>query len=223
MRDPHQRVVDRVRQRVERHAVGAGEHEVRDHPGLERDLAADEVREGDVAVRHPQPEHRPPALGPERGLLLLGQVAVRVVVAQLRVAPGRPVPRLDLLGRGVRLVHLARLHQQPEGVAVGVAALALPVRAVRAADLRSLVPLQAEPVQRVENCRVGLDTVALGVGVLDAEDEGAAGVTGVRPVEQRRPDQADVRGAGGRGQKRTRTELAAVTPERNEAVHRAGA
>ena len=39
--------------------------------------------------------------------------------------------------------------------------------------------------------------VAGGVGVLDAEDERAAGVLGVRPVEQRGANHADVRGSGG--------------------------
>ena len=45
---------------------------------------------------------------------------------------------------------------------------------------------------------VALLAVARGVGVLDAEHEGAAGVAGVGPVEQRGADQADVRRAGRR-------------------------
>ena len=41
--------------------------------------------------------------------------------------------------------------------------------------------------------------VALGVGVFDAQDEGAPGVAGEEPVEQGRPGAADVEEPGGRG------------------------
>ena len=64
--DPHQRVVDRVDQRVERVAVGAHQREVGHVLGLEGDLAADQVVEGDRAVGHPEPQHRRAALGLER-------------------------------------------------------------------------------------------------------------------------------------------------------------
>ena len=40
---------------------------------------------------------------------------------------------------------------------------------------------------------------ALAVGVLDAQQELAAGVAGIEPVEQRRARPADVQEAGGRG------------------------
>ena len=73
-----------------------------------------------------------------------------------------------------------------------------PVLRLRMPD-EDLVPVQAQPAQAVEQVPVGLLGVARGVGVLDAEDEGATGVPGVRPVEQRRPHEADVDHAGGRG------------------------
>jgi len=69
---------------------------------------------------------------------------------------------------------------------------------VRAADLDPLVPVQPQPAQRVEQLQVALLAVPGGIGVLDPEHEGAAVVAGVRPVEQRGADQADVRGAGRR-------------------------
>jgi hypothetical protein len=193
--DAHEGVVQRVGERVERGAVAAGEHEVGHGARLERDSAPDVVVERDVAVGHPQAEHRRPPLGAERRPLLLGEVSVGVVVAELRVAARGPVSGLDLLGRRVGLVHLACLHEQAERVAVRVTSLALPVGPVRASDLWALVPVEAEPAQHVEQSLVGLDGVAAGVGVLDAEDEGAAVVAGVRPVEQGGADQSDVRGA----------------------------
>ena len=68
--DLHQRVVDRVDQRVERVAVGAAQREVGHVLGLEGDLAADQVVEGDRAVGHPEPDDRRAALGAERRDLL---------------------------------------------------------------------------------------------------------------------------------------------------------
>ena len=64
---------------------------------------------------------------------------------------------------------------------------------------RLAVPVEAEPRQPVED-RVdrGLGR-ALAVGVLDAQQELAAGVAGVEPVEQRGARAADVQEAGRRG------------------------
>ena len=67
---------------------------------------------------------------------------------------------------------------------------------MRAADLHALVPIQAEPTQRVEDLVVALLGIAGGVGVLNAEHEGAAGVAGLGPVEQGGADHTHMRGAG---------------------------
>src|SRR5208283_942229 len=72
------------------------------------------------------------------------------------------------------------------------------VGAVGSADFRSLVPVQAEPAQRVEQGQIALLAVALRVGVLDAEDERAPGVASVSPVEQRGADHSHMRSAGRR-------------------------
>src|SRR4029079_12724871 len=90
-----------------------------------------------------------------------------------------------------------RVPELVEGVAVEVAALALAVRRVRAADDRPLVPVEAEPAHDVEQPLVGLLAVAGGVGVLDPEHERAAVVAREGPVEQGGAGEADVRRAGG--------------------------
>ncbi len=66
---------------------------------------------------------------------------------------------------------------------------------------RAFVPIEAEPAQAVEDDVHGFLRVARGVGVFDAQDERAAGVAGVKPVEQRGARAADVEVAGGRGSK----------------------
>ena len=63
---------------------------------------------------------------------------------------------------------------------------------------RAFVPIQAEPAQAVQDDVHGLLRIARGVGVLDAEDERAAGVAGVKPVEQGRARPADVQVTGRR-------------------------
>jgi len=196
--DAHEGVVHRVGQRVQRLAVRPDDHEVGDRARREGEVTADEVGERHVLVRHPDAQHRLAPLRPVGRLLLLGEVTVAAVVAEFRVVAGSAVTLLEFLRRDERFVGEPGLEEPPGDVGVDVQALGLPVRSVRTADLHTLVPVQPEPPQGIEELAVGLLAVARGVGVLDPEDERAADVPGVRPVEQRRADQADVRRPRGR-------------------------
>ncbi len=193
--DPHQRVVDRVDQRVERVTVGAAQREVGDVLGLERDVSADQVVPGDRAVGHPEPHDRPATFGLECRPLLGGELAAEAVVPH-HLRAGRLAARVDLVVVAEALIGVRRVAQPGQRVGVDLAALALLVGAVRATDLDPLVPGEAEPAPQVQDRVVGLLGVALLVGVLHPEDDGAAEVAREGPVEQRRADQADVRGAG---------------------------
>ena len=137
--DAHEGVVHRVDQGVQRGAVGADNDVVRDAAGLEGDVAADHVSESNVLVGHPDAQHRLAALGLERGELLLREVAVEVVVPELRVAAGRPVAGFDLFRRGVALVGVAGVYQLGHDVLVEVQALRLAVGLVRAAEILSRI------------------------------------------------------------------------------------
>src|SRR5436190_24176940 len=75
--------------------------------------------------------------------------------------------------------------------------LRLAVRPPRSADVRAFVPVEAEPAQIPQNARFRLDGRALGVGVLDAEDECAAAPAREQPVEEGRTHAADVQMTGG--------------------------
>src|SRR5690606_3891385 len=70
---------------------------------------------------------------------------------------------------------------------------------MRSARLDALIPIDAEPAQGVDELQVALLAVTRGIRVFDAEDELAARVARVGPVEQRGAHHADVGGAGGRG------------------------
>ena len=80
-----------------------------------------------------------------------------------------------------------------------VQALGLAVRPARAADVGPFVPVEAEPAQVLENALLGLPGRALGVGVLDAQDEGAVVAAREQPVEERGARVADVQLPGGAG------------------------
>ncbi|MCY1226453.1 hypothetical protein D9M72_386820 [compost metagenome] len=69
---------------------------------------------------------------------------------------------------------------------------------MRAARFHAFFPRDAQPFQRLKQLLVAFFRVPRRVRVLDAEHKRALRVPGVGPVEQRRTDQAHVRGAGGR-------------------------
>ena len=71
-------------------------------------------------------------------------------------------------------------------------------RAGGVAGERAFVPVKSEPAQAVEDDVHSFLRIARGVGVLDAEDERAAGMAGVEPVEERGARAADVQIAGRR-------------------------
>ena len=201
MGDAHECVVHGIHEGVQRVTVGADDHVVGHGAGLEGDFTANEVVEGDVLVGHAQTPHGLAALGAVGFLLLLGEVAVVVVVAELRVLAGCLAALLHLVGGGEVLVHVAALNELFEDLVVdaGGLTLGLAVGLVRAANAHAFVPVDAEPVQGVEHLVERLFGVACGVGVLDAEDELTAGVACVGPVEEGGAHHAHVRGAGGRG------------------------
>ena len=199
--DAHECVVDGVHEGVQRVAVGAHNHVVGHGASLEGDFTTDQVVEGDVLVGHAQTPHGLAALGAVGFLLLFGEVTVVVVVAELRVLTGCLAALLHLVGGGEVFVHVAALNELLENLVVDACGLTLglAVGLVGAADADAFVPVDAEPVQGFEHLVERLFGVACRVGVFDAEDQLAAGVACVGPVEEGGADHAHVRGAGGRG------------------------
>src|SRR5690606_12551153 len=114
------------------------------------------------------------ALRAEGGLLLVAEVAIEVVVAQLLGTAACLVACVDLLRRREALVDGTRGLELLDHVTVDIRTLGLAVRSVRATDLDALVPVDLHPGQRVHQLPEALLAVARGVGVLDPEDELAA-------------------------------------------------
>src|SRR4029079_8856614 len=126
---------------------------------------------------------------------LLGQDAAARPAILRRTAGGEIglAVRLELLRRaeavvgvppGQQLVGVRRIKMKP---------LRLPVRAPGTADVRALVPLQAEPAQIVEDALLRRLRRSLGVGVLDAQDVGPLVAAREQPVEQRHAPGADAK------------------------------
>ncbi len=67
---------------------------------------------------------------------------------------------------------------------------------MRAADVRAFVPMQTEPVKRVENRAFGCRRAAHAIGILDPQQELTAVPFGEAVVDQRDESRADVRIAG---------------------------
>ena len=82
---------------------------------------------------------------------------------------------------------------------VGVEALGLEVGARVASDFRTFVPVEVEPLHGVQDDLDVLFGRAFGVGVLDAQDEGAAHRAGECPVIDCGARAADMQTPSGRG------------------------
>src|SRR5699024_11132253 len=122
------------------------------------------------------------SVGSVGGFLLVGKVTVVAVIPQLWILPSLPPTLLHLLRRGGRLVQFPCSQQARSDIGVDSGPLTLPIRAVLTTGLRAFVPGDTQPAQPVEQRVEGLLGVPTGSGVLDAEHQTAAVVTGARPV-----------------------------------------
>src|SRR5439155_1595532 len=83
-----------------------------------------------------------------------------------------PAVGLELLFRTEAVVRLIVLQQLFRVRIVEVQPLRLLVRTARTADVRPLVPVETQPAQIAQDCRLGLRRRTLHVGILDTQHEG---------------------------------------------------
>ena len=206
--DLHEMVVDHVGEVVGRQAVGFHQDLVVEDGGVDGDGAADGVREGHrLAGRHLEADHEGCVGGFQRGdfgswqreAVAHGGAGGGVVLERGAAAFCGIAAGLDFFGGVPGLVGVTCVQQGLHLRAVEVTALALAVGAEFAGIARPFVRVDATPIQGFADVVLGaLDEPGL-VGVLDAEDEGAAVPAGEQPVVVGRADSAHVKRAGGAG------------------------
>ena len=103
---------------------------------------------------------------------------------------------LQRLGRAIAVVRAPLRDEALRHLRGALETLRLKIRRVRSALVGAFIPIESQPAQTLDDARDHLPRGALGIGVFDAKDEGAAMAARVEPVEQRRPGAADVKIAG---------------------------
>ncbi len=206
VRDGHGRVIDADREVVERRAVGADDDQVTtEGAGVDGDVAPDQVVEVDPAVADPEPDDGRRVVGPALASLLGCQVGAPpdVVGGLVSRLLGRAVGR-ELVGGAEALVCLVLGEEPLHGLAVAAQTLHLAIWPVRAAlaqvaDGGSLVPVDAQPLEPVEDVPLEADRGASHVRVLQPQDERAPMSTSEQVVEQRGARGPDVQRPGRAG------------------------
>ena len=198
MGDLHQVVVDNVCQVVGRQLVGTlEEHLVVDDVGLHTHLAANEVVDKYLAARLNTETHDILVTGSHQRVdFLLGQ---RQRVAHLTTGVGVVLEVLylctflfQLLGRIKSDVGLAGVEQLLHILLIDVAALALAIRSFVATKRDSLVELDTQPAERLDDILLGTGHEAVRVGVLNTEHQVATVLTGKQIIIQGGTDATDM-------------------------------
>ena len=194
-------IVHHIGQVVEAGAVGPLDDVVLLAGPVELDPAANLVVEDERSGGgHLQSHHGLPALRLELGPLggRFGHELPAVAELPL-LALGRLAFGLKLLGRGIVVVRMAAGQQLLDRGPVTVQPLRLVIRSERPAHLRPLVPVDAQPVEAVEDRLQSLLDVPLLVGVVDPQDKLPTVLPGEEPIEQGGADPADVEVSGRAG------------------------
>ncbi len=200
MGDAHQVVIDHVGQEVGGQAIGLHQHLHVHAVPRDLDVAAEHVRNhADALGGHLHADDMGLARCDARGRLLAGKVHAVAVIARGFLALGLLGTQLvQALGGAEAGEGMVLVHQLLGVLLVDLAALALAVGTMRAAHIRALVPLDAQPAQGVEYLLLGLAGGAQLVRILDAQDELATVLTGEAEIEEGDVGGTDVRVTGGR-------------------------
>ena len=201
-------IVDGAGQMVETRTVGALHDMVLFQRPLELDVAPHQIANpADPLAGHLQTHRRPAPRGLERRRLGVGR---RHPAPAVEKAPLLTLRRLafglDLVRGRVVPIRGAGRKQLLDRRPVAPGALRLVIRCMRPADLGPLIPVDAQPPEPVQNRLQRRGHVALGIGVVNPQQELPFVPAGEQPVEQRRAHAADVEVSGGTGRE-ARTDL----------------
>jgi hypothetical protein len=180
-------IVDHARQQVKPAAVFPPHNRIRQQFGIEPLFAADQVVPSDRSVVF-QPE--PPMRSATFRDRSIGRLAF---VDRRQPAAEQDLPaKVQFFRRLVAGVDTIGGLQPLELPFVEIEAVGLPERSVKG---------QAKPFEIVPDRLVEIESRALAVGVVDAQEEAPAMLLGEEEIMQRRPDIADMEPAGRRWRK----------------------
>ncbi len=200
MGDAHQVVIHHVGQEVGRQAVILHQHLHIHAVPWNFDVATEHVRNhADTFARHLHADHMRLASG-QAALHFFGaqQQGTAVIARGFTTGHLLGTHLLQLFGSAEAVEGMAGIDQLLGVPGVDLATLALPVRTVRATDIRAFVPFDAKPAQGVEDLLLRLARGAQLVGVFDTQDELTAVLLGKAVVEQGDVGGADMGVASGR-------------------------
>ncbi len=181
VRDLHQMVVDDVCEVVGRHPVRLDQHLHVDAGVLELDRPPAKILyDARSLARNDHAHDVRLARGfPARDLLRRIGAAQAVVARRLVGGALGDAHLIQTLRRAEAFKGVTRRKQLLDVLAINRGALALTIRAVRAADVRAFIPIEPAPAQRLQDRPLALAGAARSIGILDAQDELAA-VAGAR-------------------------------------------
>jgi hypothetical protein len=189
--DAHVVVIDHHGVHVGRRAIRTQDDEIVEVFGLEHDLALHVIVDNDIAAeRGLDADDRGNAFG-RFGLVAIAPVAV--IARGFAGSAGFFAHLVELGGRAVAVIGVAHFHQLAGDFSMAIGAAEL-------AD-RLAIPIEAQPLEAIDQRNNGGFGGAFAVGVLDTEQHLAALVLGIGPTEQRRAGASNVEIASrGRGE-----------------------
>jgi hypothetical protein len=132
------------------------------------------------------------------GLVLAVSAGLGIYELRLRILELQGCTLLvQLFLRAVTAVGFAGSNEHFGGCAIMRFAVALEVGGELAADLGTLVPVESEPVQGVQDRAYALETAPLLIRVFDAQDELTPLIPGPQPAEQGRSGSANMQVSAG--------------------------
>ena len=198
--DAHQVVVHHHRQMIGGHGVRLQQHlHVHLRPVYLDGAAQGVLHLTGAAFRHLQAQHRRLACRQALRDLLGGQMQALAVIAHGFACCALAGAHLLQPLRGAEAAKGMAALQEPLGMLpVDVLALALAVGGMGAALVRALVPVQAQPLEGVDDGGFGLLAAARLIRVLNAQQELAASLACMAEAEKRHIGGAQMRVASGR-------------------------
>ena len=194
----HQSIVHRVHESIQGVTARTHYDVVRDRPGFEGNLTTHKVVERNILIGHTQTPYGFTAFGAESLFLLIAQVTIIVIVAELRILPRCFTAFPHLIGGREILIDIPALNELLKNLLVNVLTftLRLTIRFMRAAYAHAFVPVNAQPVQTVEHLVERFFRISCRIGILNTENELTAGMARISPVKQGCTYHAHVRGSG---------------------------